>query len=110
MQLEGWQQPDIDETQTTMRAVYNQLPSDGYLVLVPGMFHADFSDGPLLSPFAARLGISGSLGAGRAHAIVDAYSVAFFDRHLRGQAAPLLDGSDPRFPEVLFAARPPPRR
>jgi predicted dienelactone hydrolase len=110
MQLEGWQQQDIDETQSTMRAVYDKLPSDGYLVLVPGMFHADFSDGPLLSPLTARLGISGSLRVDRAHEIVDAYSVAFFDRHLRGQAAPLLDGPDARFPEVLFAARLPPRR
>ncbi len=110
MQLEGWQQQDIDETQSTMRAVYDQLPSDAYLVLVPGMFHADFSDGPLLSPLAARLGISGSLPAGRAHEIVNAYSVAFFDRHLRGQAAPLLDGPDARFPEVLFADRPTPIR
>jgi predicted dienelactone hydrolase len=105
MQLEGWQQHDIDETQSTIRAVYDQLPGDGYLVLVPGMFHADFSDGPLISPLAARFGISGSLPAGRAHEIVNAYSVAFFDRHLKGQVTPLLDGPDPRFPEVRFDAR-----
>jgi hypothetical protein len=31
----GWSEPDIHETLTTMRAVYERLPGDGYYVQVP---------------------------------------------------------------------------
>ena len=44
MRLEGWAQADIDRTLGTIRAVFDGLPGDGYLVRVPGMFHVDFSD------------------------------------------------------------------
>jgi predicted dienelactone hydrolase len=105
MRLEGWSQAVTDETLGTMRKVYEGLPGDGYFVRVPGMFHEDFSDAPLLSPFAPWLGISGPMDAQRGHAIVSAYELAFFDRHLKGVPAPLLDGPAEVFPEVLFETR-----
>jgi predicted dienelactone hydrolase len=105
MELERWAQADIDETQTTMRAVFERLPGDGYLVLVPGMFHQDFSDAPLLSPLTSWFGVTGPIDAQRAHSIVNAYSLAFFDRHLKGRPAPLLDGPAERYPEVRFETR-----
>jgi hypothetical protein len=71
------------------------------------MFHVDMNDVPLLSPLASRLGVSGPIGGQRAHNIVNAYSVAFFDRHLKGQPAALLDGPAEQFPEVLFETRRP---
>jgi hypothetical protein len=79
----GWSEADIQETLTTMRAVFQSLPGDGYYVQVPGMFHADMTDVPLLSPLASRLGLSGPIGAPRAHQIINAYCLAFFDRHLK---------------------------
>jgi predicted dienelactone hydrolase len=105
MQREGWSQSDVDETHTTMRAVFDRLPGAGYLVLVPGMFHTDFSDFPLVSPLLQEAGLSGTVDARRAVAIVDAYSLAFFDEHLKGIPAPLLDGPDARFPEALVETR-----
>ena len=110
MQREGWMRADIDETQTTMRAVFENLPGDGYLVLVPGMFHQNFSDFPyfVISPLDAWLGLDGPIDARRAHAIIDAYSLAFFDRHLKGAAAqPPLDRPARQYPDVLFEARRP---
>lgn len=107
MQLEGWAQADIDETQTSMRAVYESLPGDGYLVLVPGMFHANFTDAPLFSPLASLAGLSGPFDAQRAHSIINAYSLAFFDRHLKGRPAALLDRLAKHYPEVLFETRRP---
>jgi predicted dienelactone hydrolase len=107
MQREGWLQADIDETQTTMRTAYENGSGDGYLVLVPGMFHADFSDAPLLSPLTAWLGISGSIDGQRAHKILNVYSLAFFDRYLRGLPTILLDGRAEDFPEVLLETRKP---
>ena len=102
----GWPESDIAETLTTMRAVYESLPGDGYYVQVPGMFHLDMTDAPFL-PLAVEAGLSGPIGADRAHRIVNAYSVAFFDRHLRGRPTPLLDGPTAQFPEVRFEARRP---
>jgi predicted dienelactone hydrolase len=105
MVREGWSRADIDDTQSTMRLAFERLPDDGYLVLVPGMFHPDFSDGRLLSPLLVERGITGPIDGARARAVLDDYAVAFFDRHLRGGRARLLDGPSPAFPEVQFAAR-----
>jgi predicted dienelactone hydrolase len=105
MRRERWSESDVEETHRTMRAVYNRLPGPGYIVLVPGMYHRDFSDFPLFSPLAQPLGLSGPLDARRARVIPDAYALAFFDRHLKGRPAPLLDGPSRQFPEVLFERR-----
>ena len=101
----GWAEKDIEEHQTTMRAVYNSLPGDGYFVQVPGMFHIDFTDLSSLSPIFPTIGFTGPIGIQRAHDIVNAYSVAFFDKHLKGEPAALLDGPAPQFPEVIFETR-----
>lgn len=107
MALEGWAKHDIDETQSTMRAVYASSPGDGYLVLVPGMFHQNLSDFPylVLSPIDRWLGLDGPIDARRVHRIENSYSLAFFDRYLKGAPAPLLDGPSPRFPDVRFMRR-----
>jgi predicted dienelactone hydrolase len=105
MRREGWSESDVEETHRTMRAVFERLPGAGYIVLVPGMYHTDFSDLPLFSPLAKPLGLSGSLDPHRAREIPDAYALAFFDRHLEGRQAPLLDGPSERFPDVLFESR-----
>jgi hypothetical protein len=74
-------------------------------VLIPGTFHANFSDLPLLSPLTRRLGLAGPVNPRWALRIMNAFSVAFFDRHLAGRSAPLLDHPTERFPEVLFERR-----
>jgi hypothetical protein len=102
----GWSEADIDEHLTTMRAVFERLPGAGYYVQVPGMFHLDMTEAPSLSPLASRLGL-GPIGAPRAHQIINAYSLAFFDRHLKGRPAALLDGPAARYPEVLLETRRP---
>lgn len=103
----GWTEKDIEQTQTTMRAVYNSLPGAGYFVQVPGMFHIDLTDLTDLSPLFPMVGFSGPIGSQRAHAIINAYSLAFFDRHLKGQPGVLLNGPAEQYPEVLFETRRP---
>jgi hypothetical protein len=105
----GWTEQDIQQTQSTMRAVYDSLPGDGYFVQVPGMFHIDLTDDNTLSPIFPMIGFSGPIGSQRAHDIINAYSLAFFDRHLKNLPEALLEGSSKqfRFAEVLFEARRP---
>ncbi len=105
MQLEGWRQIDIEETQTSMHEVFDRLPGDGYLVLVPGIFHLNFNDTPYYSPLTSVLRLTGPINPWRAHRIINAYSLAFFDRELKGRPSPLLDGSSGQFPEVIFQKR-----
>ncbi|CUB10971.1 isoform II [Bacillus cereus] len=100
----GWTEKDIEETQTTMRTVYNSLPGAGYFVQVPGMFHADLTDLTCLSPVSSKFGLGGPIGR-RAHDIINAYSRAFFDKHLKDTVTALLDGPSKQFPEVIFETR-----
>lgn len=103
----GWAEKDIEQTQRTMRTVYNNLPGVGYFVQAPGMFHIDLTDLDLLSPLFPAIGFSGPIGSQRAHEIINAYSVAFFDKHLKGQRATLLDEPAEQYPEVIFETRRP---
>lgn len=103
----GWPEPAIDEHISTMRAVYESLPGDGYYVQVPGIFHVDMTDSPMRSPIASVLGISGPVGVERAHEIVNAYSLAFFDRELRGLPATRFDDLIEKYPEARLETRRP---
>ncbi|CAN5124407.1 hypothetical protein BH11PSE10_BH11PSE10_09810 [soil metagenome] len=103
----GWSEAEIEAHQTSMRAVYSSLPGAGYFVQVPGTFHSNFMDIPNWTPLASWLDLAGPIDGQRAHDIINAYSLAFFDRHLLGRPASLLEGPAERYPEVLFESRPP---
>lgn len=108
MRREGWAQADIEEIQNTVRQAFAALERNGYLVLIPGMFHPNFSDFPYFvrTPLDRWLGLDGPIHARRGHAIVNAYALAFFDRHLRGAiATPLLARRSAQYPEVIFERR-----
>ena len=64
---------------------------------------------PYWSPLLSRLGIIGPIDRRRAHDIINAFSVAFFDRYLKGRPATLLDGAARAYPEVVLEARRPHR-
>ena len=103
----GWSEVEIEAHQSSMRAVYEGVAGPGYFVSVPGTFHSNFTDIASWTPMAALLGISGPIDPRRAHDIINAYSLAFFDRHLRGRAAGLIDGLAMRYPEATFESRVP---
>ena len=103
----GWPDAEIDAHQRTMRAAYERGSGAGYLVQMPGAFHSNFTDAPLWTPLAALWGLSGPIGGQRAHDIINAYGLAFFDRHLLGRPASLLDETTGRGADVLFEARGP---
>ena len=104
-QVGGWPEAEIEAHQTSMRAVYEGLMGDGYFVRVPGTFHFNFTDIPNWTPLAPMLGLAGPIDALRAHDIVNAYSLAFFDRHLLSRPAKLLDGQAQQYPEAIFESR-----
>jgi hypothetical protein len=106
MRLENWKESDITQTLNTMRAVFNEESTgNGYYVSIPGMFHVNFTDAPYFTPLAYQIGLTGPINARRGFDIVNAYSLAFFDQHLKGHSAVLLNGPAKQYPEVLFSSR-----
>ena len=68
------------------------------------MFHSNFTDIPNWSQWASMMRLAGPINGQRAHDIVNACAVAFFDRHLADLPAllPLL-----QYPEVRLESRRP---
>ncbi len=102
--LEGWTPSAIREQQTSTREVFSNLPGDGYMVLIPGMFHAEIGDAPSIfaRPLGTWLGITGPADWRRTHGSINAYSLAFFDKYLKSEREPLLQGPSQDFPAVIF--------
>ncbi|MYV68343.1 alpha/beta hydrolase, partial [Streptomyces sp. SID2131] len=69
-------------------------------ITLAGSDHFSFSDGPVIS---RHFGLPETeLPADRAVALTRTYVSAFFDRHLRGLARPVLDGPSAADPEAHF--------
>lgn len=73
-----------------------------YDVTIARTNHGHFSDLPL---FMTLFEDSTLLAGPRAHAIIAAYTVAFFDKYFKGRESPLLNGSPSPFPEVSVRRR-----
>ncbi len=96
---------DAALTLDTMRATYDKLPTDGYFVAIRGMFHVNFTDLPYWSPLMHQLGQTGPIDAQHGFDIVNVYTIAFFDKELKGIPSPLLTGPSAQYPEVHLESR-----
>jgi len=95
------QQPVLDEliaqTESWDRALLEHSTNDWYEVTIAKTQHGHFSDFMLALPPSCK-----ELDARRGHAIINAYTLAFFDHYLRGENSDLLKGASPLYPEVAF--------
>ena len=68
----------------------------------PGMIVSTF-----LGPAAVHVAVQGfdTDDGCRGHEIIAAYTLAFFDRYLKGRTSDLLDAPSVRYPEVTFRRR-----
>jgi predicted dienelactone hydrolase len=99
MRSEVWATKEND---ARLDELYNGLKGSGYRMTIRGTQHYDFTLLPLLTPLAPALKLKGPLDGQRAMQIITDYLLAFFDKHLKNQAVPLLDGASPAYPEVMF--------
>lgn len=104
MRSEVWA---TDKNKARLDVLYNVLTGSAYRLTIKGTGHYDFTLLPLLTPLAPYLKLKGPLEGNRAIQIVTDYMLAFFDKHLKGLAEPLLDGPSPAYPEVIFDSRQP---
>lgn len=74
--------------------------SDVFDLKIARTEHGNFSDLTLFFPRDTS-----TLEPSRAHAIITAYTVAFFDQTLRGRKSALLETPSDAFPEVTFARK-----
>ena len=72
------------------------------VISIEGTEHFDFTDLPLLSPLAPRLGLKGPISGERVTVIINDYLLAFFDQTLKGVPMSLFDGQDQKYNEVRF--------
>lgn len=73
---------------------YNHATSAAYSLSIKGSGHLNFTDLPRISPFLAqKLGV-GPVDSLEGIQIVNAYILAFFDQHLKGQPSGLLEGTE----------------
>jgi len=84
------------------RQFEQHLRSPHVALHILGTTHYDFTDLPALSPLAHWLGLKGPIRGARVQRIVNDYSLAFFDLHLKGRTTGLFDGPSPGYPEVIF--------
>jgi predicted dienelactone hydrolase len=96
--------PTLDED-NLINVFYERSESSAYWVFIKGSTH-DF-----LTDIAVWGGLWGEAGGEtdgtRCLRIVSRYALAFFDRHLKGEDNPLLDGPSSDYPEVVFSSRHP---
>jgi acetyl esterase/lipase len=106
---EPLQQPSLffaaQESEYVRREVYEQVNAPAYLLTIQGSAHYDFTDLTLVSPLNAALGFSGGINGDQMVRILNQYSLAFFNRHLKDLPAPLLDSPSAAYPEVTITAR-----
>jgi hypothetical protein len=106
MQKEGWSQKDIDLHQVSMRAAFERLPADGYFVQIPGFYHVNPTDIPYWWPLlTSLLKIRGPIDWRRAHAITNDFTLAFFNRYLKGLPECSPEDVGRIYPEVRLERR-----
>ena len=75
-------------------------------ISIEGTQHYDFSSLPMLSPLTKTLGLKGPIDGGLVLEIINAETVAFFDRYLLGDKSISLEGISRGYPEVDFSLKP----
>lgn len=90
-----------------MRPALGAVENAAYGVTVLGATHFDFADVALYSPVLKFTKAFGPIDGCRMVEIINDYTLAFFDKHLKGEMSPLLDGPSPNYPDVEFQSHVP---
>jgi dienelactone hydrolase len=73
----GWPEDEIAAQAATIEQALSNSPH-GQLVLLPGLFHVDFTDLPTVQPMIGWLGQSGLVGVAEAHRQINQLTTEFF--------------------------------
>lgn len=104
-QAGGWPEPEIAHTMDDQRALFERNRGDAYYVTMNGMYHVNWTDAPILTPVIRWMGLAGPIDPYRGFADTNAYTVAFFDRYLKGRPSALLEAGAPTPSDVRLEVR-----
>jgi pimeloyl-ACP methyl ester carboxylesterase len=80
-----------------------KVPQTFGVISIEGTAHYDFSDLPLLSPLAPRLGLKGPINGKRVTGIINDYLLSFFDGTLKSLPMDLFEQQNEKYNEVRFS-------
>ncbi len=89
--------------------LYRQSRAPAYQLVIRGASHGNLTDYSIVMPLLGWVGALGEIEGRRALHVMNAYTLAFFDRYVRDRPSPLLNGPSPDYPEVEFESRNTPR-
>jgi dienelactone hydrolase len=95
-----WADDLSSRNNTLFHDFVSNVPQARGVVSIDGTAHYDFSDIPLLSPLAPRLGLKGPINGQRVTAIINDYLLSFFDSTLRGIPTDLFDEQNQKYNEI----------
>ena len=98
----GWTEKDIQQHLYTMTKTFERLPTDGYFVQIPGMFHVEFLDVPLWVPYGKYFGLTGSIETEEVHNIINTFSLNFFNKELEGKKSDFLNNPNKTFSNIIY--------
>ncbi len=95
-----------DRNDDLMIQIANTADNAVIQVSIEGTQHYDFTSLPMLSPLTATMGLKGPIDGELVLEIINAETVAFFDRYLLGDKTVSLEGISQGYPEVDFSLKP----
>jgi predicted dienelactone hydrolase len=102
---QGWAD-DVDSRNNQLfhRFLLN-VPNITGVLSINGTAHYDFSDLPLLSPLAPKLGLKGPINGKRVTGIINDYLLTFFDGALKSVPTDLFEVQNEKYNEVRFSRK-----
>ena len=94
---------DVDSRNNKLfsKFIWN-VPNAQGVISIDGTAHYDFSDLPLLSPLAPRLGLKGPINGRRVTGIINDYLLSFFELTLKGIPTDLFEEQNQKYNEIKF--------
>jgi hypothetical protein len=86
---------------------YQQAQDSAYQIKVRGARHSSFGDPCLWGGLLSSIGSDATIDGQQMARLQTAYSLAFFNQHLKGMTSELLTGPSAEYPQVVFESRNP---
>ncbi len=104
---EAWYSPnEPDRNYDLLGTLAERAESNLDEIALIGTRHYDFTSLPLLTPLASQLGLKGPIPGTLGLEIINAESVAFFDKNLKGKTGIDLEEISDQYPEAIWIVRP----
>jgi len=81
---------------------YKRAEDDAYQMKIKGARHTSFGDPCLWSKLIELSEDKPTIACERMVEIQNVYTLAFFDRYLKGRTSPFLNGTSSDFPDAIF--------